>query len=70
MDKMSHYAVIGRESGDDEDTTILVSAPSLEEARSKFLMEMRDPDRPDAEIYITSVLCSDAQIFYLGGDLG
>lgn len=57
-----HYAVIGREDGDDEDTCFLTNARNKDEAMAEFKDMMKGPHREEATIYINYVLESRSSI--------
>lgn len=72
---MTHFAIIGRLHGDDEDTALVCQDCTEEEARAKFIELMRALDDIDpndveamgeaADVYINHVLASETPITML-----
>lgn len=72
---MTHFAIIGRINGDDEDTTLLYQDCTEEEARATFIEDLRALDDIDpndvegmgeaADVYISHVLASETPITLL-----
>lgn len=63
---MTHFAIIGRIHGDDEDTALLYQDCTEEEARATFIEDLRALDDTDPnDVYISHVLASETPITLL-----
>ena len=64
---MTHFAIIGRINGDDEDTALLYQDCTEEEARATFIEDLRAVEGTGeaAEVYISHVLASETPITLL-----